>query len=316
MTEYLCNLCNYSTKLRPNYERHLTTKKHIFTEKTACNPNVNQKEYKCNPFVNQSNPSESHVISAKEYVCKYCDRIFKYRQSVSKHIKYSCKKNTDEDLKELVRLLNLQLQQKDQELEYEKKQKEQQQKRNEKQQKQIEKLMDKLQVPHVANALDHASNGNIANGNHNQSNANQNNIKGLCPFKPGELALRGSGTPVPEKYMIDRVHFNPDKPENQNIYISNRKDKYIMVYESNNWNIKNKQDELNTLYENNEMLLEDWLEEYGTEALREKYRKYLSNKEDPETFKQIKENIHMMMYNKRPRGAPPCDVLSEAVVPV
>jgi len=31
---------------------------------------------------------------------------------MSKHIKYSCKQNKDEDLKELVRLMNLQLQQK------------------------------------------------------------------------------------------------------------------------------------------------------------------------------------------------------------
>ena len=61
---------------------------------------------------------------------------------MSKHIKYSCQKNKDEDLKELVRLLNLQIQQKDKELEYHKLQ-------NEKQQKQIDKVMDKLQVNHI-----------------------------------------------------------------------------------------------------------------------------------------------------------------------
>jgi len=67
-----------------------------------------------------------------------------YKQSMCKHIKYSCTQNKDEDLKELVRLMNLQLQQKDKELEYQKKQ-------NETQQKQIDKLMDKLQVNHVTN---------------------------------------------------------------------------------------------------------------------------------------------------------------------
>ena len=36
------------------------------------------------------------------------------------HIKYTCKKNKDEDLKELVRLMNLQLQKKDREIEYQK----------------------------------------------------------------------------------------------------------------------------------------------------------------------------------------------------
>jgi len=37
------------------------------------------------------------------------------------HIKYTCKQNKDEDLKELVRLMNLQLEQKDKEIEYQKK---------------------------------------------------------------------------------------------------------------------------------------------------------------------------------------------------
>ncbi len=40
--------------------------------------------------------------------------------------------------------------------------------------------------------------------------------------------------------MIEKIHFNPSKPENMNIYISNKKDKYLMIYEDGNWNIKQK----------------------------------------------------------------------------
>ena len=37
---------------------------------------------------------------------EYCNKHFKFR---FRHIKYTCKKNKDEDLKELVKLMNIQL---------------------------------------------------------------------------------------------------------------------------------------------------------------------------------------------------------------
>ena len=47
-----------------------------------------------------------NATSEKKHRCKYCDKTYKYRSGLSKHIKYTCKKNTDEDFKELARLLN------------------------------------------------------------------------------------------------------------------------------------------------------------------------------------------------------------------
>ena len=100
------------------------------------------------------------------------------------------------------------------------------------------------------------------------------------------------------KEMIEKIHFNPLKPENMNI--SNMKDR--MVYEDGNWNIKQKHDEIQNLYESKEMLLEDWLDTYGNEQLRQKFNKYLNNKEDQEIMEEIKENIKMMMYNKKKKN--------------
>ena len=54
-----------------------------------------------------------------------------------RHIKYTCKKNKDEDLKELARLLNETICGKDKQLE--------------KMQKQIDKLTNKLQIQNINN---------------------------------------------------------------------------------------------------------------------------------------------------------------------
>ena len=85
-----------------------------------------------------------------------------------------------------------------------------------------------------------------------------------------------------------------------NIYISNLKDKYLMVYEEGNWNIKNKS-ELDTLYQEKEMLLEQWLDEeqYKYPELKEKFIRYLNNKENDDTLNMIKEEIKIMMYNNK-----------------
>ena len=270
MPIYTCECCNLVTNLKSNYTRHLSSKNHIILLESKSKPKVSQIDLLCKPKV-----SLNEYI--KNYDCKYCGKIFKHKQSVSKHIKYSCQKNKDEDLKELVRLLNLQIQQKDKELEYHKLQ-------NEKQQKQIDKLMDKLQVNHITN-----------------NTFVQNNIlsyKGLSHLTnmDYERAIKKVNSCVKE--MIEKIHFNPLKPENMNI--SNMKDR--MVYEDGNWNIKQKHDEIQNLYESKEMLLEDWLDTYGNEQLRQKFNKYLNNKEDQEIMEEIKENIKMMMYNKKKKN--------------
>jgi len=72
---YNCDFCNFHTIRRDNYKRHLETMKHIELMK-----------------------SKPKVSIEGTYDCKYCGKSFKHKQSVSKHIKYSCPKNKDEDL--------------------------------------------------------------------------------------------------------------------------------------------------------------------------------------------------------------------------
>jgi hypothetical protein len=189
-------------------------------------------------------------------------------------------------MKELVRLMNIQMEQQKQEFTHKI---ETQSKQIETQSKQIEKLMGKLEI----------------SGSFNTTN-NMINIS-LLPYRETDTShltdqdyrycIKRVNHCV--KSMIEKVHFNPLKPENMNIYISNIKDKYIMLYDGQNWNVANKKAELDRLYEEKEMMLEEWLESNPEEELKDKFMKYLNNKDNDECLNRIKEEIKMMLYNSQ-----------------
>ena len=129
MPLYKCECCNFDTNRRDNYEAHLHTKKHYNSSKKLAEVShelakVSQK------LADNEQELGDDSLTIKDYVCKYCNKKYKHASSLSKHIKYSCDKNNDEDLKELVRLMNMKF---EQELELHRKQ-------IESQNKQIEKL--------------------------------------------------------------------------------------------------------------------------------------------------------------------------------
>jgi len=289
MPIYHCDLCNFSTPLKSNYTSHLSTKKHISISNLKT---INiQKQPKVNPESTQSQQlvipksTQSSEKVAHEFTCKYCEQKFKFKQSMYRHIKYTCTQNKDEDLKELVRLMNIQIEQQKQELQT---QKQEFIKKIETQSKQIEKLMGKLEV----------------NGSFNNNTINNIQLLAYRETDVSHLTDQDYRSCLKKvnhcvKHMIERVHFNPTKPENMNIYISNIKDKYIMVYDGMNWNLANKKDELDRLYEEKEMMLEEWLDSNPEKELKDKFLKYLNNKESDECLNRIKDEIKLMLYNNQ-----------------
>ena len=278
MVVYKCEACIFSTEIKQHYQRHLTTNKHLLTQKvnpksTLGKPEVNPKGKKGKDIVVKS--SNEDALQNKN-VCKYCDTLFSCKQSMYRHIKYTCHKNKDEDLKELVRLLNIKL--------------EKQGKQIESQARQIEKLMGKLEINGSFNTT------NIQNITLlSYKDTDTSHIKDIdyinCIKKVCLCVIK----------LIEKIHFNPDKPENKNIYISNMKDKYLLVYEKDNWVLKNKNREIDKLYEEKELMLEEWLEEHKDPQLQAFFDKYLNNKKNTETIDMINEELRLMMYNKRNR---------------
>ena len=80
--------------------------------------------------------------------------------------------------------------------------------------------------------------------------------------------------------------------KNMNIYIPNIKDKYIMIYEDEQWKLKDRQKELDNIYDHKEILLEDWLNEQDKfPVLKKSFERYLNNRDNNEVLNMIKDEI-------------------------
>ena len=103
--EFKCDCCKYTTTKRFNYDKHLASKKHSMLEESS------KKLAKVNLESTQRQPMDNPKTTPVEFTCEHCHQPFKFKQSMYRH-KHSCTKNNDkDDLREVIRLLNLQLDQ-------------------------------------------------------------------------------------------------------------------------------------------------------------------------------------------------------------
>ena len=256
-----CKCCKYKTMYKTNFDKHLLTNKH---------------------------KKNSEIVDDKPFTCKYCSQKYKYKQSLSKHVKYSCIKNKDEDLKELTRLLNVQI--KDQT-----KQIETQNKQIETQHKQIEKLMGKLEINNSFNTtVNNIQNITLLSYTETDtSHLTDNDYKTCIKTRNGCVVK-----------MIEKVHFNPKKPENMNLYIPSMKDKYVMVYEDGNWKLIHKNDVIEKLYDEKEELISGWVEihphEIESKVAFERYLHLKNTDDDEKNKKSLHDQTRVLLYNNRP----------------
>ncbi len=102
--------------------------------------------------------------------------------------------------------------------------------------------------------------------------------------------------------LTDVIHFDPDHPENHNIYISNMKNKYAMEYKNNQWNLVTKTELIDKIYRNKKEYIEENIDEFY-KGLNNKQRQslddWLNIDDEHEKVKKIKNDIMMLLFNKR-----------------
>ena len=100
----------------------------------------------------------------------------------------------------------------------------------------------------------------------------------------------------------EAVHFNPKYPEYHNVYISNIKDKYAMMYDGKEWSLTRKTELIDRLYENKKNYIEDNME-YFLETLSKSQiwalERWLNIDDEHDKIKEVKDKIKLLLYNKR-----------------
>jgi hypothetical protein len=273
--EYTCEYCNFNTKKKYNYDKHIQSNKHKLIEsKTVVTPKTTQSQQLVNFESTQTPPN-----SANLFECKYCEQKFKFKQSMYRHIKYTCTKNKTEDLTELIRLLNLQLEQ----------QKNDFQTQLQTQSKQIEKLMGKLEINgSFNNTVNITNNINLLNYKDTDTSHLTDEDYKKCIEKASRSVLK----------LIEKIHFNPDKPENMNIYISNMKNNYMMMYKENKWNLV-KKEEMESVYNHKEDLIIEWFNLNKDPDLIKYFERYMNLKDDKPTVDRIQEEYKLLLFNNK-----------------
>ena len=234
--------------------------KHITTEKHKKNI-LNAPKMSVNaPKLPVNAPIHSEIAPRNPLACVHCDKVFTHKPSMQRHMNHRCKKNKQ---------LNLIKQQ----------------------QKTIEIQQQLLaQRPQTIN-------------NTTNNTVNIQNHTYILPYKDTDtshLTRKDYAFCVKQpdgvKRLIEKIHFNPMKPENQNLTITNLTDKYMMVYDGFQWK-KVLKSELNKIYNHKESLLEEWVEQ--DPALKEKFYEYIKTERKDVHLERI-EAIKLMMYNQKP----------------
>ena len=119
MKEQTCIFCNFTTKLKSNFTRHLKTKKHAINEENYYKENEkeyfspqNTTKYHTNNTHIPQNTTKYHKIphknveisKNKKFECEFCNKLFSRIDSLNRHIQKYCKKNTMYENEEFLKL--------------------------------------------------------------------------------------------------------------------------------------------------------------------------------------------------------------------
>jgi hypothetical protein len=267
----------------------------IFCKKIFCSKgNLYNHVKKCT--------NNDNMIS-KDLQCTYCKKEFTLASSLNRHLKDRCKvkKQQDNAKEDLLQKLVDEM----------KKQSDEMKKQNEKMtgmQEEISRLKSENKKYVQKIGAQHNNSTNIDQQNI-QINNNHLNIK-LLAFGKEDMShlvdevykkvLNKGFKSVPT--LVNFVHFNRNRPQNHNVYISNIQTNYALVYDGDDWKLKERDDVLRQLIDDKKAILSDKFDELLAsldEPTVRKFRRFLDESDQLEVICQIKNDLKLLLYNNK-----------------
>ena len=253
MVLYKCVYCNFASILKPNYNRHLKTKKHLRQHTNSLIPMVmTTNDHKMTTNDHKMTTNDHKMTTKKlKYSCDFCDSTFSTKPHKRRHELHFCKENNSIMSEKIYKL----------------------EKEKKKLEKEIIKLIDK-----VGNVTNNTNNIIVVNnyGKENTDYLNVDKIKKLLD-RPYDSVQE----------LIKMLHFNEEHPENHNVKITNKKEPYALVWNDPIWELRKKKTVVKDLVDKGYMMI-DTTHDNINES-NNKYIKFQDNFED--NASNIKDKI-------------------------
>lgn len=290
MAEFTCVVCNKVFTRKASLVYH--------TNNSVCRPKHINNMHNIENDEDNKIDNEINEPNEKVYECNFCARTFNKKTSMYRHMRYNCKiKKKDNNEKDdiLARLVLL----------------EEDNKKLREENKQM-----KGQIEKVMKTTDKSIVNNTINNNTTNINSVVNNIVVLVKYEDEDTSLIdkrdinrcGAYGYKAVEALTKTIHFNPKYPQFQNVYISNMKDPYAMIFDGNKWVLTTKKEIIDSLYENKKNIIEDNLEVFIDSLPQSKkraLRTWLASNDDDGESKiamKIKNGIKLLLYNERQIG--------------
>jgi len=230
--EYKCNICekNYASKQslwNHNHKYHLLNDN---KKQTFDNLHDNKKQ----TFDNITNKKQTFNDINKNRICKFCNNVFSHRNSRWKHEQKCKDKSNNDQIMEL--------------------------------KKEINELKQKINNTQITTNSNNTTNSNSNNTLNNKGTINNNyiiafgkeEINNILTEKEKFRILNARYKSIEES--IKAVHFNDNRPEYKNIYISNMRDNLVHTYDGNKFVSQVKHGTINQLIDNHMESIEESLD--------------------------------------------------------
>ena len=297
MKEYKCNTCEKIFLQNIDLIRHKKRKnpcKKTSPNTTKAPPVIVLQKVIELPKIKKSihqNSTKKKEYIVNKFECKYCNNYFSRIDSLNRHLDSRCKiKKEQESEKEIIfkKLLE----------------------KLDRIEKQNEDLRNEMDDIKTNNKIKNINNSTINNNTLDQSNNINNFHIQLVAFgkedydklteKEYKIIINKGYKSIQE--MVKSLHFNKNRPENHNIYISNIRDNYVMIYDGHKWELRNRKETIEELYIAKKDILVDKFDELLNklpEYAIDKFERFINDEQDDKIKESILEELKLILYNNK-----------------